>query len=114
MLVGNEYPGPGGQGLLEQPDRLGDPARVLIGGGEIALRGQGAGVIGAQQPLTGGEGLLVERDRLGDPARVLIGVGEVVPRGQRVRMVGAQQGAPGRPRVCSNNGIASATRPAAW
>ena len=37
------------QGLLEQRDRLRDPARLPVGGGQVVPRGQGARVAGAQR-----------------------------------------------------------------
>ena len=79
-----------GQGPLVQRDRLGGPARGLVGEGEVVPGGQGVGVVRAQDPLAVGQGPLVQRDRLGGPARVPVGDGEVVPGGQGVGVVRAQ------------------------
>ena len=93
-------------------DRLGDPARILIGRGEVVPRGQGAGMVGAQQAFPAGQDLLEQQDRLGGPARLPVGRGEIVASGQGPGVIGAQRRS--RPaRICSNSGIASAARPAA-
>jgi hypothetical protein len=62
----------------------------MIGGGEVAARGQRVGVVATLGSLPAGQGLLVVRQRLLDSPRRVIGVGEVAARGQRVRMVAAQ------------------------
>ena len=64
-MVGAEDPLAVGQGLLVQGDRLGGPARRLVGVGEVVPRGQGVGVVGAEDPLAVGQGPLVQGDRLG-------------------------------------------------
>ncbi len=39
---------------LVQPDRLGDPACVLVGAGEVVLRDEGFGIVGTQHALPHG------------------------------------------------------------
>jgi len=73
-----------------QPDRLGQPSRLPVGGGEIAPRVQRVGVIRAEDPLPVGQGPLQQRDRLGGPARGLVGGGQVIPRGHGARVIRAQ------------------------
>ena len=58
-MIGAQHSFPAGQGLLEQRDRLGGPARRQIGGGEVASGVQGAGMVDAQQPLSFGQVQLV-------------------------------------------------------
>ena len=70
-MVAAQDPFPGGQGLLEQRDRVGDPARLPVGGREVTAGIQRAGMVGTQQSLPGGQGQLVQQPRLSGPARVL-------------------------------------------
>jgi hypothetical protein len=58
-MIGAQYSFPVGQGLLEQRDRLGGPARRQIRGGEVASRIQGVGMVNVQQPLSFGQVQLV-------------------------------------------------------
>ena len=113
-VVWAEHPLPVGQGLLVQRDRLGGPARVPVGGGEVVPRGQGVGVVRAEHPLAGRPG---SARTAGSPRR------PGPPPGRRRRGCSARSGCWGGPgpstrsrsaRVCSNSGIASAARPAAW
>ena len=63
-MVGAQQALPDGQGLLEQRDRLGDPARRQVGGGEAVPRVQGVGMVGTQQPLEVRGQRLADRDGL--------------------------------------------------
>ena len=67
-----------GEGLLVLGDGLVEPARFLVGVGEVVACGQGVGVVGSQDAGVVGEGLLVLGDGLVEPARSLVGAGEVV------------------------------------
>ena len=78
-MVGPQHAQDLGQVLLVQVDGLLEPARRLIGGGEVAPRGQGVGVVWAQDALAVGQVLLEQADGLLEPARGPVGVGEVVP-----------------------------------
>ena len=82
---------PAGRAPLEQRDRLGGPARVLVGLGQVPARGLGIGMVGAQHSFPAGQGLLEQRDRLGGPARRQVRGGEVTSGGQGAGVVGAQQ-----------------------
>ena len=55
---------PHGQGLLEQRDRLGDPACRQVGGGEAVPRVQGVGMVRTQQTLEILGQRLADRDGL--------------------------------------------------
>src|SRR5450759_3319539 len=81
-IVWAEHPLLVGQGPLEQRDRLAQPPRRLVGGGEVVPAGQGVRMVGAEAPLAVGQGPLEQRQRLLQPPRVLVGGGEVVPAGQ--------------------------------
>ena len=111
-VIGAQHSFPVGQGLLKQRDRLGDPAPVPVGGGEVASGVQGAGMVRTQQPLSYLQVQLVQPDRLGGPACVLVGTGEVVLRDEGFGVTGPSVRCR-TTRICSNSGIASATRPAA-
>ena len=54
-MVGAEQPLAVGEVALVQGDRLAQPARRLVGLGEVVARGQGVGVVRAEQPLAVGE-----------------------------------------------------------
>ena len=94
-MIRTQQPLPGGQGLLEQRDRLVRPAPCLVGLGQVAPRAQSDGMIRTQQPLPGGQGLLEQRDRLRHPGRRLVSGSQVIPRAQSVRMIRTQQPLPG-------------------
>jgi hypothetical protein len=85
---------PGGESLLEEGDRLVDPAAVPIGGGKVAAGVQGAGMVGAQQSLSYRQVQLVQLDRLGGPPCVLVGAGEIVLRGEGLGITGAKRALP--------------------
>ena len=61
-----------------QGDGFFDSACVLVGAGEVAVRDQGVGVVGAQDAGAVFEVLLVLGDGLVEPARFLVGAGELV------------------------------------
>jgi hypothetical protein len=66
------------------------PARSLVGGGEVVAAGQRLGVVGAEGPLTVVEGLLEQRDGPPGVSGRLVGGGEVVAARQRLGVVGAK------------------------
>ena len=77
-MVGAQDAGAVFEGLLEQGDGLLEPARVLVGAGEVAACDEGVGVVGSQDAGAVFEGLLEQGDGLIEPAGILIGAGEVV------------------------------------
>ena len=79
-----------GQVPLEQADGLIEPARGLVGTGEVVAEGEGVGVVGPQDALTVGQSPLVQGDGLVESARGLVGAGEAAPRDQGVGVVGPQ------------------------
>ena len=90
-MVGSQDALAVGQGPLVQVDGLLEFARVLVGGGEVAPRGQGVGVVGPQHAQAVGQGPLVQVDGLVESARSLVSGSEVVARGEGVRVVGPQE-----------------------
>ena len=82
-MIGTEEALPGRESLLDQRDRVGDPACLSVGAGQVAPRAHGVRIVGTQQPLPSGQGLLEQLDRLRQPACVLIDGREAVARVQR-------------------------------
>ena len=64
--------------LLVLGDGIVEPARGLVGVGEVVACGEGVGVVGSQDAGAVLEGLLVQGDGLIEPAGILVGAGEVV------------------------------------
>ena len=61
-MVGTEQPLPVRENLLDQRDRVGDPARRVVGGGEAVARAHGVRMARAEQTLeVRGQGL-ADRD----------------------------------------------------
>jgi hypothetical protein len=85
-VVGAEYPFPGGQDPLEQHDRLGDAARIPVGGGKVVLCRQGGGVVGAEYPFPGGQDPLMQQDRVDHLAQLqrMTGEGATVTQAARI------------------------------
>ena len=63
-MVGAQLAHEYGQSLLEQRDRVGDPVRRQIGGGEAVARVQGVWMARTQQPLEVRGQRLTDRDGL--------------------------------------------------
>src|SRR5258708_5403127 len=93
-VIGAEHALATGQGALTERDRLAQPPRSGVGGGEVAAGRKGGRVIRAEQPLAIGKGLLVQGDRLRQPGRAGVGGGEAAARGDGVRVVRAEDSLP--------------------
>ena len=64
--------------LFVQGDGLVEPARCLVGAGEITARYEGIGMVGAEDVGTVGEVLLVQGDGFIESACGLVGVCQVI------------------------------------
>ncbi len=87
--------------------RLGHPARVQVGVGEVVAGPERAGVLRPQRGGPEPERLLVHRRRLGHPARGQVGVGEVVAYRERIGVLRPQLlGEPLEGRLDQGDGLA--------
>ena len=64
--------------LLEEGDRLVQPARIPVGASECGARGQGFRMVGTRETGELLEVLLVQGDGFVEPARIPEGAGEAV------------------------------------
>ena len=77
-MVGAQDAQPVAQALFEQVDGLVEPARGIVGAGEVASGTEDRGVIGAEDAQAVGEIPLVQGDGLVEPARLPVGFCKVV------------------------------------
>ena len=98
-MVGAQDAGAVFEVLLVQGDGFVEPARVVVGAGEVVACGEGVGVVGAQDAGAVFEVLLVQGDGLVESAGCLIGASEVETCGQGAGVIAAQGVARPRDRI---------------
>ena len=98
-MLRTQDPRPAGGHLLPDADRLPNPARVLIGGGEVVLCGQGVRMLRTQDPLCGADGACP----VGDGRVVKAGV-EQADAGSLQQGVAAARGPEGIAGLCRVGG----------